>query len=522
MHMKPIKLAVTILFVLSLSACNLESVQSTATPLPRKLAATAIIPASTATPSPMPLPTYPPSTADISQSLLAQARQKIKHVVFIMQENRSFDEYFGTYPGANGIPMQNGVPTVCLPDPQLHTCDKPFHNPLDINVGGPHDTTSAIADIASGKMNGFVTVYRHSEKPCSTTSSLATPTATPPPNFASTQPTEAICQHGIVPDVLGWHDAREIPNYWTYAADFVLQDMMFAPSTGGSLPEHLFIISAWSAKCAQSNDASTCVSALDNRYTGLTVAQNEYPWTDLTYLLYKNNVTWAYYLSEGYQPDCADNQMLCEPGKQTKKVPSIWNPLPAFDTVNQDGQLGQIETVDNFYTAAKNGTLPSVSWVIPNSTVSEHSPASIHKGQAYVTGLINAVMQGPDWNSTAIFISWDDWGGFYDHVVPPTVDQNGYGMRVPGLMISPWARKGMIDNQVLSFDAYLKLVEDLFLNGQRIDPATDGRPDPRPTVRENVAALGDLLTEFDFSQQPLAPVVLPTDPPPGPASVPGP
>ena len=132
----------------------------------------------------------------------------------------------------------------------------------------------------------------------------------------------------------------------------------------------------------------------------------------------------------------------------------------------------------------------------------------ISRGQAYVTSLINAVMQGPDWESTAIFLSWDDWGGFYDHLAPPSVDQNGYGLRVPGLVISPYAKKGFIDHQVLSFDAFVKFIEDDFLSSQRIDPKTDGRPDPRPTVRENVQILGDLRNDFDFDQAPRSPLVL--------------
>ena len=89
-------------------------------------------------------------------------------------------------------------------------------------------------------------------------------------------------------------------------------------------------------------------------------------------------------------------------------------------------------------------------------------------------------MRSPDWDSTAIFLAWDDWGGFYDHVVPPTVDHNGYGLRVPALVISPYARRGFVDHQTLSFDAYVKFIEDDFLGGQRLDPKTDGRPDPRP------------------------------------------
>ncbi len=129
-------------------------------------------------------------------------------------------------------------------------------------------------------------------------------------------------------------------------------------------------------------------------------------------------------------------------------------------------------------------------------------------------------MQGPDWNSTAIFLAWDDWGGFYDHVVPPKVDENGYGLRVPGIVISPYAKKGYIDQQTLSFDAYLKFIEDDFLGGQRLDPKTDSRPDPRPDVRENASQLGNLLADFDFSQAPRSPLVLSTQLTPGPASTP--
>ncbi len=118
-------------------------------------------------------------------------------------------------------------------------------------------------------------------------------------------------------------------------------------------------------------------------------------------------------------------------------------------------------------------------------------------------------------------MAWDDWGGFYDHVAPPAVDQNGYGLRVPGLVISPFAKKGYIDHQTLSFDAYAKFIEDDFLAGQRLDPKTDGRPDPRPDVRENAKQLGDINAAFDFTQTPRPSMTLPVHPPPGQASVPG-
>lgn len=430
---------------------------------------------------------------------------KIQHVVVIMQENRSFDSYFGTFPGADGIPMQNGAPTVCVPDPGTKQCVKPYHNTSDRNIGGPHGAVNATADIDGGKMDGFIQQQELGYKGC----------------LNQFNPS---CSLQNSPDVMGYHDANEIPNYWTYAEQFVLQDHMFEPNASWSLPDHLFMVSAWSAKCAN-QDPMSCVNALQSpdqisvttnrllRKQGKnpTVLQRKpnYAWTDLTYLLYKNHISWAYYVANGTQPDCEnDSSMYCTPVPQNAGSPEIWNPLPWFETVKQDKQLGNIQPLSRFFQAAKNGTLPAVSWIVPNGKNSEHPPALIRNGQAYVTSLVNAIMHGPDWDSTAIFLTWDDWGGFYDHVMPPQVDENGYGLRVPGLVISPYAKKGYIDHQILSFDAYLKFIEDDFLNGQRIDPKTDGRPDPRPTVRENVPTLGNLIEDFDFNQSPQQPLIL--------------
>ncbi|WIG62040.1 MAG: hypothetical protein OJF49_004789 [Ktedonobacterales bacterium] len=432
---------------------------------------------------------------------------KIKHVVIIMQENRSFDSYFGTFPGVNGIPMRDGVPTVCVPDPKTGACVKPFHDASDLNHGGPHSQAAATADMDGGKMDGFIGVVRNAKNNCG-------------------GPFDPECATQAQPDVMGWHDAREIPNYWTYAHDFTLQDAMFEPNASWSLPAHLFIVSEWSAKCNVKDDPMSCVNAVQSpaqlrMKNGSIVGQTpNYAWTDLTYLMHKYNVSWGYYLDQGTQPDCADDAMDCAPQPQSVSVPEIWNPLPYFTTVHQDDQLSNIQPVQRFLDAAHNGTLPAVSWVVPNGDHSEHPPSLISDGQAYVTNLINTVMRGPDWNSTAIFLAWDDWGGFYDHVVPPSVDQNGYGLRVPGLVISPYAKRGYIDHQILSFDAYAKFIEDNFIGGQRLNPQTDGRPDPRPDVRESASILGNLMNDFDFSQRPLAPVLLPLDPPPGPASLP--
>src|SRR5215475_13755265 len=117
--------------------------------------------------------------------------------------------------------------------------------------------------------------------------------------------------------------------------------------------------------------------------------------------------------------------MFCKPVSQNAKTPGIRNPLPWFDTVRHDHQLGNIQPFRNFLAQAKAGTLPAVSWITPTQKVSDHPPALITNGQTYVTGLIDRIMRSPDWSSTAIFLAWDDWGGFYDNVKPPTVDAQG-------------------------------------------------------------------------------------------------
>jgi phospholipase C len=222
---------------------------------------------------------------------------------------------------------------------------------------------------------------------------------------------------------------------------------------------------------------------------------------------------------KGTEPDCEDDAaMSCKPVAQGPHTHGVWNPLPDFTDVRQDHQLSNVQTLSNFFRATRSGHLPAVSWIIPNGTVGEHPKNRISAGQTYVTGLINAIMRSRDWGSTAIFLSWDDWGGFYDHVAPPALDRAGLGLRVPGLVISPYARRGYIDHAVLSHDAYVRFIEDDFLGGQRLDPATDGRPDPRTVVRDANPRIGNLVADFDFTQKPLAPELLPVHPRSGRAS----
>ena len=503
---------------------------------------------------------------------------KIRHVVMIIQENRSFDSYFGTYPGADGIPASDGHFTVCLPDPLTGGCDRPFHDSSLVNGGGPHGEGSVYDDLDGGEMDGFV---RESEtaggRGCG--------------GFAG------VCSSFAPSDVMGHHDAREIPNYWSYAENFVLDDHMFQSNASWSLPAHLYEVSGWSAHCSVPGDAASCVNNDELggyqtadiigvgargrraakrvgqllgtarrrlrrcRFVGVTTPPGtgaptagstryrqavarcrrrvkgelakrratisrqvsttyNYAWTDITYLLHKYGVSWGYFITPGGEPDCEGGTANCANSPFTVGTPDIWNPLPSFTDVHEDRQLGNIQDVSHFLSDARAGNLPEVSWIVPDQRHSEHPPANIATGQSYVTNLINTVMAGPDWDSTAVFLVWDDWGGFYDHVPPPVVDENGYGFRVPSLVISPYARRGFIDHQTLSFDAINKFIEDDFLDAQRLDPATDDRPDPRPDVREDNVQLGDFTADFDFDQAPLPPLILPLNPPPGPASTP--
>ncbi len=464
------------------------------------------------------------SASPVSGSAIGVTRglagiHKIRHVVIIMQENRSFDQYFGTYPGADGLPRNNkGQFTVCVPDPMLHKCVKPFYDPSDTNSGGPHMYADAVADVNGGRMDGFIRSREsgHLDTDILGCAALGLP---------------ASCD-----DVMSYHDGRQLKNYWAYARNFVLQDHMFEPNLGWSQVSHLYLVSEWAAAC-KPNKPRSCKTDLinpdprldggtgkigleslltvtepSNLYSSNPADQPPYAWTDLTYLLHKHKVSWRYYLSVGTEPDCETGAMTCSPVPQNLKTPEIWNPLANFSTVHHDHQLGDIVPITQFYTDARRGTLPAVSWLVPSGDDSEHPPARISWGENYVTGAINAIMKSKDWDSTAIFLTWDDWGGFYDHVKPPRVDGQGYGLRVPALVISPYARRGHIDHHVYSFDAYVKFIEDDFLGGQRLNPKTDGRPDSRPDVRENAPILGNLVTDFDFNQPPRKPLLLPVLP----------
>ncbi|GGI02876.1 alkaline phosphatase family protein [Arthrobacter liuii] len=170
-------------------------------------------------------------------------------MVIIIQENRSFDTYFGTYPGADGIPMANIEPAVCLPDPANGGCVKPFYNPADANVGAPHSHNDEVADVDDGAMDGFAA---QAEK-----------------GLAGCTAAQSDCRYRTTTtDVMGYHDGRDLPTYWDYPCNFTLQDHMFAAASALSLPAHLYLVSEWSAKCTTAGDPASCTNALQNPDSG--------------------------------------------------------------------------------------------------------------------------------------------------------------------------------------------------------------------------------------------------------------
>lgn len=436
----------------------------------------------------------------------------IRHVIVIMQENRSFDHYFGTFPGADGIP-----PGRCVPlDPRMpdQGCVRPFHDPHDVNAGGPHGAGSAQADLDDGiqtfKLDGFLQQQSTAQTECN------------PNNPNCSTSVDGVARH----DAVGYHTDEEIPNYWAYAHNFVLQDQLYQGVRSWSWPSHIELTSEWVATCTDPSKASSCVTSPD---AGVPGPNKTLPWVSLFQLLDSRGVSWKYYLGQGGEPDCEDDEMTCAPQVQKAGSASVWNPPPYFAWVQSKGPKylkDHNPNLEQFLADVRNGRLPQVSWIVPAEVYSEHPPEGVTRGMEYVTSLVNEVMQSPYWKDTAIFITWDDWGGFYDHVAPPVADLNntatpiqGYGLRVPGILISAHAKAGMIDHQVLSFDSYATFIEDLFMGGARLDPRALGNPDHRPDIRDALtqvffpggpSTVGNLMNEFDFKRPALPPLILST------------
>jgi len=405
----------------------------------------------------------------------------INHIIYIIQENITFDHYFGTYPGADGIPADlklayrpGGKPEVA-----------PFHLnktalPHDLN----HSWQAAQLAYDGGKMDGFLwaewprTLHYYwqgdvpnidPDKIKADSGQLESAGPMFKPNIRNgqffgkkTKTAPAGRPPGWVLNTVSYYDYHEIPNYWEYARRYTLCDRFFSSLTGPSEPNHLYTVAAQSGGLV--NNPGPAVARKEGVYHFKTAAE----------LLESNGVSWKYYDE-----------------KPNPRLHSLWNPLPGFKNFTPDSALmKKVVPLADFFADIKNGHLPSVCWIVPTGPDSEHPPWDSARGMWHVTGLVNAIMNSPYWKDTAIIITWDDFGGFYDHVAPPKVDKYGYGFRVPALVISPYARAGFVDHTQFDFTSPLKLIETRF---------------SLPALTDRDRAANDMLSCFDFNQQPLAP-----------------
>jgi phospholipase C len=367
--------------------------------------------------------------------------EKIHHVIWIIQENHSFDNYFGTFPGADGIP-----PGTCLPElPGSKRCIRPFHMAegqpeLDLD----HTWETAHAAYDNGKMDGFVWAE-------------------------GTRYT------------MGYYDGRDIPNYWKYARHFTLCDRFFSSIDSGSLPNHVYTVAA------QSGGLINNVSSVQQLEDVLDVPEG-FEFASMMDRLDNANISWRYYV------ELIPGSPIARSAHLAQRF-SLWNPLPAFKSMSQNpGRAADEMPLESYFNDLKGGSLPEVSWIIPNIPDSEHPPYSLEQGMWHVTEVINALMRSRYWNDSVIFLTWDDYGGFYDHVTTPEVDAFGYGPRVPMIVISPYSKPGFIAHSTYDFTSVLKFIEE------RWDL-------PYLTARDKKA--DNMHDCFDFDQLPRPPLVIP-------------
>jgi len=418
---------------------------------------------------------------------IQNARAKIKHVIIIMQENRSFDHFFGKFrPGNN-----QHIDTI----PDDVWC---LRNGVAYMPGNMESPSKRDANYGHVGTDAQYIIGDPATRPWPPTEIRLSPW-----KFCETSKDNP--GQDNAEEILAHHPESHIPAYHQLAKNFVLQDHLFAPCPSFSKPTHMYLYSGWSV-WKPDNHYETWIGD-ENRFPELAgELTHDYPWNSIGGLLGSStchNTDWAIYQGVGW----TKSDFMCgqfEWGNSSESnMAHYWALLKDF--TDAQSYYGYHNTFEFIYNLAVFGesSIPRVSWIIPDGEVSDHPNWSgVNNGHAYVVTILDRIMNAPDlWNSCAVFLSWDDWGGFYDHVVPPkTSDGFGYGIRVPGLLISPYAKQNFVDQQTLSFDAYLRFIEDLFCDCTRIPYESQNQMEgvKRPEQRENDPKLGNLLYEFDF------------------------
>jgi phospholipase C len=365
----------------------------------------------------------------------------IKHFLFLMQENHSFDNYFGTYPGADGLPDGLCVPVrVDKPDGD---CVKPYW--IDGSQIGDLGHTQNVfrAQLNGGANDGFIEAFADEGDPTK--------------------------------QAMGYYDDRDLPYYWNVADNYVLFDRFFTSAGGGSVWNHMYWVTGRPGNPAGDSIPAEGFGDLPTIFDRLEEA----------------GVSWKFYV-QNYDPSITYRTYRTV-DDANKGAQVVWAPLLAYARYLDDPELfDKIVPLEQYYTDLAEGTLPSVAYMVP-SGASEHPPGSIQAGERFIRTLHTALMRSSAWDSSAFLWSYDDWGGWYDHVVPPQVDKYGYGYRAPALLVSPYAKKGYVDNTTLDFTSGLKFIQENW--------------GVEPLAKRDRAA-NNFLSAFDFDSPPRAPVLL--------------
>jgi phospholipase C len=368
-----------------------------------------------------------------------QAATPIKHLVVLMQENHTFDNYFGTYPGADGLPADTKMP-IEPKDPSIGSVT-PWHIGNSTITDLSHNAATYLEQFDNGKMDGFVSALNNRN------------------------------QNGR--QAMGYYNGQDIPYYWNLAQNYVLFDHFFSSAKDGSFANHMFWVAASMPQVKRGQQLSSVLASVPTIFDRLQAA----------------GVSWKFYV-ENYDPKITYRNQNFN-GNRESQV--IWVPLLNFDRFIDNPNLSShIVDLSQYYLDLQQGSLPAVAYIVP-SGASEHPPQSPSSGERSVKNLIQELMRSSSWDSSAFMLLYDDWGGWYDHVIPPQVDQLGYGGRVPGLLVSPFAKKGYIDSTQLDLTSILKFIE---ANWNILPLSTRD------------AKANNILSAFDFNQALTQPVFL--------------
>ena len=337
---------------------------------------------------------------DVGPAQAASPTTPIEHLVVLMQENHTFDNYFGTFPGADGFPE-----SACIakePGSPAAGCVAPYHLTSLRTPDLDHGTPSAETAYDGGAMDGFYKAQALRNLPAQYTA--------------------------------GYYDGSDLPFYWNLASDYVLADRFFSSALGGSNINHWY----W-------------VAGRDSGRMG----PDGFDVTTIFDRLQAAGVTWKFYVQH-YDSTVTFRTVQVGAGNASQLT---WVPLLSIGRfVDDPGLKSHIADASQYFTDLQAGTLPQVSFIVPNGA-SEHPPGDVGRGSVYATTLIVALMQSSDWWQSLFVLTWDDWGGWYDHVPPPQVDADGYGFRVPAIFVSPYAQAGTIDSTIYDFTSILRFIE---------------------------------------------------------------